>query len=262
MPIVFTGKGTPMAAADFAATATALGGDAAALWSLVGVETHGFGYFADRSPQILFERHIFHARTGGRFDAAHPDISNRTGGGYIGGVAEYGRLERAMALSEKAALESASWGMGQVMGFNAPKLGYADVYAMIAAMVAGEAAQLQAVAAFIRATPALDAAFRARHWAQVAFYYNGKTYAAQHYDTNLASHYAIYANAADRPDLDLRTAQTCLLYLGYLKRPGDVDGLTGPATRAALLSFRTDKGLPAGGLDTALLAQLRVSADV
>ena len=262
MSLVFAGKGTPMSSADFAATASILGGDMAALWSLVGVETHGFGYLTDRRPQILFERHVFHARTNGLFSSQHPDISNPDPGGYLGGAAEYDRLQRAMALSEKAALESASWGLGQVMGYNAPKLGYADVYAMIAAMVAGEAAQLQAVGAFIRATPALDAAFRARHWPAVAFFYNGKDYAAQHYDTNLASHYTVFEHESDRPDLALRTAQSCLLYLGYLRRPQDVDGLNGPTTRAALLSFRQDHGLGAGSLDDTVLQRLVAAADI
>src|ERR1019366_5450507 len=38
MPIVFTGKGTPITATDVGNAATALGGDVASLWSLVAVE--------------------------------------------------------------------------------------------------------------------------------------------------------------------------------------------------------------------------------
>jgi hypothetical protein len=43
-----------------------------------------------------------------------------------------------MTFDEQAALESASWGLGQVMGFNAKTAGFADVHAMVDAMVAGE----------------------------------------------------------------------------------------------------------------------------
>jgi len=54
-----------------------------------------------------------------------------------------------MALDNQAALESASWGLGQVMGFNATGLGYADVDDMVQQFCAGEDAQLVGVTRFI-----------------------------------------------------------------------------------------------------------------
>jgi hypothetical protein len=260
MPIVFTGKGTPITATDVGSAAAALGGDVASLWSLVAVETNGFGFFSNRRPQILFERHIFHRRTGGKFDAADPNLSNPQPGGYSGGAAEYDRLEKAMTFDEPAALESASWGLGQVMGYNAKTAGFTDVHAMVNAMVAGEGAQLQAVAKFIVANPPLRAAFLAREWANVALHYNGANYAENHYDEKLQQHYTQFSTPANRPDLDLRTAQACLVYLNHM--PGGVDGLIGPRTRAALLAYRLAKGLPAGELDAALLTRLRTDADI
>jgi hypothetical protein len=53
-----------------------LGVDQATLWSLLTVETRGFGFLPDQRPEILFERHIFHKHTGGRFSAGHPNISS------------------------------------------------------------------------------------------------------------------------------------------------------------------------------------------
>src|SRR6516162_4987542 len=149
MLTTFSGKGTPLSQGDVATAIGSLGGDEASLWALVAVETRGFGFLPDRRPQILFERHIFHKRTGGRFTAAHPDISNPTPGGYAGGAAEYDRLQRAMELNEIAALESASWGLGQVMGFNARKAGFPNVEAMVTALVASEAAHVKAAVQFI-----------------------------------------------------------------------------------------------------------------
>ena len=260
MPIVFTGKGTPITAADVQSAAAALGGDVASLWSLVAVETSGFGFLGNRRPQILFERHIFHRRTGGKYDQADPNISNSTPGGYFGGAAEYGRLEKAMTYDEQAALESASWGLGQVMGYNARTAGFADVHAMVNAMIAGEGAHLRAVANFIVANPPLRAAFLARDWAKVAFYYNGANYAENHYDAKLEQHYTVFSTPANRPDLDIRTAQACLIYLQYLA--GGADGLIGMQTRAALLAFRKTKNLPAGELDADLLTRLRIDADI
>src|SRR4051794_34091262 len=113
MSMNFMGKGTPITAQDFAGALAELNCDDASLWAVFTVETRGFGFLRDRRPQILFERHIFHKRTSGRFSAANPDISNPKPGGYHGGAAEYDRLAKAMALNQRAALESASWGLGQ-----------------------------------------------------------------------------------------------------------------------------------------------------
>ena len=120
----FTGSGKPLTEAAFDDAINRLQCDPAALWAILSVETRGFGYLADRRPKILYERHIFAARTGRKFDAANPDISSSTPGGYIGGAGEFDRLGRAIQLDRRAALESASWGLEHIMGFNAGSLSY------------------------------------------------------------------------------------------------------------------------------------------
>lgn len=243
----FAGAGAPISSEGFAAASTKLGGDRAALWALLAVETKGFGFLPDRRPKILFERHIFHRRTGGRFSQAQPDISSsRSGGysgGYSGGGAEYCRLERAMVLDATAALESASWGLGQIMGFNALPLGYSSAAAMVDAFRHSEDAQLDACVRFIRANPDLTIAFRQRDWARVAFFYNGLAYAANRYDAKLAAAYAAFKIKA--PDIATRTAQALLIYLGY--NPNGVDGFFGEATRAAARAFLRDRKLTGDG---------------
>jgi hypothetical protein len=261
MSINFEGKGTPITTADFQAAVSALACDSGSLWALLVVETRGFGFLDDRRPQMLFERHIFNARTGGQFSQSNSDISSPIPGGYVGGAGEYDRLNRAMALSEKAALESASWGLGQVMGFNAGKTGYADVYGMVSAMVAGEGAQLQATTKFITANPPLGTALRDGNWPRVAFYYNGKDYAKNNYDTKLEQHHEVFSNQANQPDLRVRTAQACLAYLGFLT--SSVDGLKGPRTSAAIQAYRKAKGMSGNGeLNDELLNSLRRDADI
>ena len=42
------------------------------------------------------------------------------------------------------------------------------------------------------------------------------------------------------PNLEMRTAQVALLYLGYA--PGKIDGIIGPRTRAAIKNFRIAAG--------------------
>lgn len=146
-------RGAPLTVGGFEAACAALGVDAPRLLAVMGIEAMGCGFLADRRPVILFERHVFHRRTAGRFDARDPDISAPRPGLYgPAGAHQHARLARARVLDEAAALESASWGLGQVMGFNARLVGFADVRAMVAAMEAGEDAQLSAMVAYIRAT--------------------------------------------------------------------------------------------------------------
>src|SRR5574340_560510 len=129
MSTAFTGQALPLDPDGLAQVTEHLGVKAPELWAVLGVETGGCGFLPDRRPVILFERHIFSRATAHRYDDAYPDISRRTPGGYgERGAWQYQRLERACALDRKAALESASWGIGQVMGFNARLAGYAGGY--------------------------------------------------------------------------------------------------------------------------------------
>jgi len=85
------------------------------------------------------ERHIFHRQTGGHFDAGAPDLSNSTAGGYgHSGAPQYDRLTRAIALDERAALMSTSWGLVQIMGFNAGAAGFSDPASMVTTLVQSE----------------------------------------------------------------------------------------------------------------------------
>src|SRR5262245_58516234 len=123
----FQAKGRPFDRDGMRRTCDLLGVSDIEIWTVLAVETKGFGFLSDRRPQILFERHIFHKLTNGRHDAGNADISNTTPGGYVGGAGEYPRLEKAIALDREAALKSASWGGGQVMGFNHEIAGFPNV---------------------------------------------------------------------------------------------------------------------------------------
>jgi hypothetical protein len=212
------------------------------VWAILTVETRGFGFLEDRRPQILFERHIFHRLTDGKFDADNADISNPKPGGYVGGSDEYARLEKALGLDREVALQSASWGIGQVMGFNHEVAGFGTVDAMLTAMVKDEDSQLLAMANFIKGN-GLDGALRRQNWTSFARGYNGKDFKKNEYDTRLAAAHAKYKTIL--PDLGLRTAQAGLLYLGI--NPGPIDGLRGRRTRSALIQFQETHGLPATG---------------
>lgn len=250
----FVGRGQPLTRTGLGAVLDQMGmgqGDAAFIWAVVEVETagltQGFGFRSDRRPQILFERHKFRTFTDGRFDDEAPDISGPAGG-YGTLASQYSRLNNALAICERErlgvepALKSASWGMGQVMGFNHEPAGFSSASDMVEAMKSGEDAQLAAMAGFLVQNGLVGSLIR-KDWAGFARRYNGKDYWKNGYDIKLAEQYHRFASGS-LPNLEVRTAQGALLFLGY--SPGKIDGVIGPRTRSALRNFRIGAGLAAG----------------
>lgn len=251
----FPCSGLPLSAAGFQSAVTTLGVDAPTVLALLTVETPGCGFLKDMRPQILFERHIFHRLTGGVFDAADPGISNPVPGGYgPGGAAQYARLGAAVALNQAAALQSASWGLGQVMGEHFGSLGFSVIDDMITGMCAAEDLQLAAVVHFIMGNN-LQSALQTQDWATYARGYNGADYAQNAYDTKLAHYYAQFSNNSNVPDLNVRAAQVYLIFQGF--GPLTVDGQLGPATLTALHNFQSANGQTlTPGIDPGVVAAL------
>jgi len=241
MSLEFSGTAQPLDVEGMSEVYGRLGVGVVEVWAVLTVETRGCGFLPDRRPFILFERHIFSRETGGGFDAVHPDISNPVPGGYgAGGANQYERLGRAMELDRPAALRSTSWGIGQVMGFNAGICGFRDVEEMVAAVSLSEKDQLIAMAGEI-VHNRIDSALRNHDWAKFARIYNGPDYRKNSYDIRLSAAYSKYA-AGPLPDFTVRACQIYLGYLGY--HPGTVDGIMGQFTRSALNEFQKDQGLP------------------
>jgi hypothetical protein len=257
MPTVpFPCPATPLTDAAFASALTTLGIDAPTLWSMLRVESAQGGFFADRRPQILYERHIFSSLTAHQYDATNPDLSNPVPGGYIGGTAEYGRLGEAAALDLDHALMSASWGMGQVLGENYALGKFTGVEPMIEAMCGGEDAQLQMMVNFVLGNH-LATALQNHDWASYARGYNGPNYVKYHYDTSLAAFYAQYS-AGTLPDIGVRAAQLLLRYLGFSTIV--LDGQIGPNTLLQLHRFQSENGIAlTEGIDTDVLASIQAA---
>ena len=246
----FKGNPAPLADADFERAAKAIGCTVAAVRAVNQVESRG-GFFADGRPKILYERHIFHRLTAGKFSAAHPDISNKAPRGYIGGPAEYGRLARAIALDRKAALQSASWGAFQIMGFNFKLAGFANVEDFVKAMVSGQGAQLDAFVAFVRKNNLDDELVRL-DWAGFARGYNGEDYRKNKYDVKLADAYRFWSNGGartDNPHPVLKMGDTGDDVKKIQTRLGvSADGDFGPGTKAAVMRFQRKEKLYADGI--------------
>jgi peptidoglycan hydrolase-like protein with peptidoglycan-binding domain len=182
---------------DYRAVAQSIGCTTAAVRAVAEVEAAGSGFFKDGRPKILFEAHWFSAFTDSRYDDSHPNISSPVWNRklYIGGVGEWDRLYQAILVDRDAALKSASWGLGQVMGFNHPAAGYKDAESFVRDMHVSEGRQLQAMFNFIKHNN-LARFLINLDWAGFALRYNGESYRANAYDEKLADAYNYWANLA------------------------------------------------------------------
>ena len=251
----FEGFAAPLSPACMEYVSGLLEVDMPSIWAVLDVETAGCGYLPDRRLQILFERHKFDQFTNRIWRGSAPDLSNPEAGGYgERGAGQYPRLLRAMALDETAALKCTSWGLGQVMGFNAASAGFDDVRKMIAAFADSEDQQLTSMAAFIQRN-GLDAPLRQRDWAAFAAGYNGAAYWKHGYDQKLAMRHARY-EVGPLPDLMVRAVQLALVLIG-IPDVGGVDGWYGQGTQKALLAFQARESLtPTGRPDDETVACL------
>jgi hypothetical protein len=253
MPLLpFQGTAGALSTDGLGAVSQKLGVHAPEIWTVLAVETSGCGYLPDLRPQILYERHIFHRLTQGKYDDG--DISDPTPGGYgPPGAHQYDRLALAIAKDRTAALQSCSWGIGQIMGENYSLAGFADVEQMVAAMSESEDQQLAAMANFLISSQ-LNVPLQAHDWASFARGYNGANYAINRYDIRLNGEFQKYS-AGGLPDLNVRAAQLYLTYLGF--HPGPIDGVAGTRTLSALADFQTQHGLAnTSTIDADAVAQL------
>ncbi len=173
-----------------------LGVETAALRAVIEVECKGSGFNADNTPVILFERHVMRqrliangqAKTVDLMMVKRPDLCSKSTGGYGLYSAQHGRLNAAAQYHRASALESASWGIGQVMGYHWKALGYSSLQAFINAMYKDEASQLDAMCRYIQVNGLVNA-LKNKDWKAFARGYNGIAYANNSYDVKLANAY-------------------------------------------------------------------------
>ena len=183
---------------DYSVAARRLRCDESAIRAVSDVEARGAGFLWDKETKewrikILFERHIMYRllkdKSGRDFALQKvkyfPDVINTSSGGYTGGNAEHKRLAKARRIEKNLGLESASWGMFQIMGFHWERLGYESVVDYVLTLSKGEPEQLDAFCRFIETDPRLLNAIRTGDWALFAEVYNGKDYKKNKYDTKM-----------------------------------------------------------------------------
>lgn len=167
------------------------------------VESKGDGFLNDGRPTILYERHVFRrelkkfltenpaemeamgSKLGvrGQYSAIDSHLVAKYGsiygasGGYMGGPAEYVRLERARTIHAASASRSASWGLFQIMGYHHGVMGFGTINDMIKSYTESESQQLKSFCDFVLADNNLITALRKGDWTRFAKGYNGSGYA-------------------------------------------------------------------------------------
>lgn len=198
----FVGTGQRLTSAGLMAAANKVGVDPATLRAVLEVETAGAGFDAQNRIKLLFEPHIFYRQLGPgpkrdeavRRGLAYPRAGTRP---YPPLSKRYGQISEAMKIDEVAALNAASWGLPQIMGFNHEAAGFPSARAMVEFMLEGEDQQLQALAALL-SNWKLAASLRRRDWRSFALRYNGKNALKNGYDKRIAAAFLKFSSMAAR----------------------------------------------------------------
>jgi hypothetical protein len=173
--MIWTGKAKRLDDVDLPRIGARIGVGEDELHAVLDVETRGGGFDSRGRVKMLFEPHVFWRELK---DPAKRDSAAALGLAYPKWGSKpypkdsYPRLEQAIAIDRDAAFRSASWGLGQVMGFNCSLAGYPSAEAMATAFRDDEETALEAMVDFIVAA-GLDDEMRARDWRGFARGYNG-----------------------------------------------------------------------------------------
>lgn len=165
---------------------------------LVEVGENNRGFFPDGRPIILFEGHIMYRELKGEFgkDFAdkcaleHPSIVHKRWdrSKYLGGIREWDRLNLAVTINETCALQSASWGIFQIMGFNYAQCGCSCIHEFVYKMSKSWPDQFKLGLHFMYNTGCLKL-LKAHDWEGFARKYNGPSFKANAYDQKLKNAY-------------------------------------------------------------------------
>lgn len=167
------------------------------LLAITQVEARSKGFVAPNKPIVLFERHVFYKRLekrGFNIDKLanqYPLLVNKNPGGYLVGPCENYRLKMAKQINENCAIESASFGLFQTMGFHWQVLGYQSALDFEKQMSESELKQTEAFIRFIslKSNSKMIVALKEHDYAAFARLYNGQNYKKNHYDYKIKAAY-------------------------------------------------------------------------
>lgn len=190
----------------------------AALLAVAEVESMGRPLEPDgKTPRFLFERHVFYRalkrEAPDRLEIAVqrglaiPKWDRKTQYKDQGTAA--GRmkaLQGARAIDAESAYQACSWGLGQILGENAEKLGYDSATDMVTQLIEGGVpAQVESMLRFVKKNGLMDE-LKLHNWADFALKYNGAGYKQNQYDIKMGAAYKKWAAQLDatiiEPDIN------------------------------------------------------------
>ena len=258
------------------------------LHAIIDTESRGAGFDGKKRPKILFEPHVFYRNLSGakrdqavKAGLAYPNWGTKP---YGKESEQYGKLIRAIAIDETAALKACSWGLMQVLGENHKAAGYATPQAMVLAFLDDEEKHLEAAVRFmekvgigaeLRALAKLKRPITAEEAVPVVEKYNGPGFRKNKYHSKFAASYNKWRKIKDTPfsptsadeviwksapfkvtKAVIENVQTLLRDKGF-PEVGEIDGKQGRRTRTTIETFQSYVGLPqTGRIDDKLLAAL------
>lgn len=190
----------PLTRHDITVAAREVGCNPAAIKAVVEIEAASSGFDNRGRPRILFEPHIFERELNALGYSDYGEIVQRARRDGLASPTwnrrlypktqdgRWDQLNRAREIDDTAALKSASYGLGQVMGFNHKLCDYNSVQDLVAAMHESEGTQLMAMIKFISSAGLADE-LRNREWGRFARGYNGPAYAKNRYHIRLNDAY-------------------------------------------------------------------------
>lgn len=247
------------------------------LRAVVEVESNGITYAkvnGKSEPLIRWEGHYFDARltTAQRTEARRLKLASPMAQAISNPKSQEDRWNKllipAININRKAAYESCSWGLGQVMGSHWKSFGYSDVMDLVDLARSGVAGQIELMLRYCIVNNLIDELQRGDFTA-FARAYNGPSYAKFNYDGKMREAAKRYANRAPtvigvdstiaplkitEPNgmlsmgskgLRVREVQSLLLRAGHAIK---IDGDFGPATKEAVITFQALKGLKTDGM--------------
>lgn len=148
----------------------------AKLLAIIEVESSGSGFGKDGRLLLQFEPNVFSRRSGVPLDKLNKwtwdenkvDVQSK----------EWLAFEDASKLNPTIAMESTSWGLPQIMGFNFKLAGYQDVKSMVESFKVSEYNQIKGLLNFVSSNKALYNAIITGDYEKTSEIYNGKAHRA------------------------------------------------------------------------------------
>lgn len=217
-------------------------------------------------PLIRWEGHYFYKLVPAKLlqKAIAIGLANKTVGGVKNPASQVGRyeyLERGKQLDYAAAVSSASWGIGQVMGSHWEWLGLPSAKSFEQTVRSGFSGQLKVMFLFLEKSGIIPH-LRRGDWSAVARIYNGPKYANGKYHIKMKDAYASIKGSAEAVMDTIVPSSAGMLRSGskgkevrelqqLLSRAGfgvKVDGDFGPSTERAVKVWQKNNGLEVDGV--------------